>query len=57
MLLEFPSTLSKLSEHQKSLIKKLQVLGICAKEEILPVNIYEIVGFGSFFRGKEKPDK
>jgi hypothetical protein len=53
--LESPSAITKLSKRQKLLIRKLHVLGNRAKEEILPVKIYEIVGFGSFFRLKERP--
>lgn len=44
-----------LSKRQKLLYDRLLTLGKWARTDELPITIVEIVGFGSFFRGKEEP--
>lgn len=45
----------KLSSRQKLLMSRLAALGQQALDRQLPVEVTEILGFGSFFRGKQRP--
>ncbi|HVX13833.1 MAG TPA: hypothetical protein VHC22_21805 [Pirellulales bacterium] len=45
----------KLSSRQKLLLSRLVALGSQARQRQLPVEVTEIFGFGSFFRGKQRP--
>jgi hypothetical protein len=44
-----------LSKRQKTLFDRLVMLGRWAEDGRLPVDVAEIIGFGSFFRGKPNP--
>lgn len=44
-----------LTSRQKLLLSRLVALGQEARDRRLPVEVVEIIGFGSFFRGKERP--
>jgi len=49
------SVFENLSDRQKLLIERLIEFGRMASERELPFDVVEILGFGSFFRGKERP--
>lgn len=44
------------SKRRQVLANRLGQLGKTLKTAILPVEVYEIWGFGSFFRAKERPN-
>jgi len=47
--------LEHLSDRQNLLIERLVELGRMASDHELPFDVVEILGFGSFFRGKDRP--
>ena len=47
--------LSGLTDRQELLIERLSALADMASARSLPMDVVEIVGFGSFFRGKPRP--
>lgn len=45
----------KLSARQRALLARLETLAARAHKQTLPVEVLEIIGYGSFFRGKSSP--
>lgn len=45
----------KRTRRQKLLLSRLAELGEHLQQRTLPVNVVEVIGFGSFFRGKSSP--